>query len=641
MAPRNERGQVLIVVALALVVLLGASAFTIDLGRRAAEERFLQNAADAAALAGCNALIDGATHAAALQAARDIAAINLASSPAGSNASVAATGSESYLAGFHGNPYQMTDGAVIANDSVYVAISSEINTTVGRVLGRDSFGASGRARCGFEPEPAVPFVARRYQSPPGPGSGFVDHVATTATSGTGAVDASDPRGYAGRTPASEVAPGPEFLIFGPHSQATNSAFRGFIALDVRDFTHGTSREYYNGATDTMSANVLKNHHAAYITNGYPGPAFPAVSNPPTGATQVGIMVGTTNAHTTQPFGAAYAEGDRIMLALYNGTVMAIPDFAIQPPVEIALPATTSAPVDGPTFEVSRNNAFSSVVTFRLGGDHDATVTEHNILPDPAVTPPATGHMDQPTFSPNGFLPATGGTDVQIQDISTNDIPEGIYAVWLEGYAGSPYFQERRQPVSVRVGAVTRDFNLDGSIMDGATEVLGGTITLPLRIATGTGASAWDDGTGTATGVNLSWDSAALTDCSHNPVVGAPIIQFNGASSASVAPSTGAGTSVSLSINAGSLASGCYLFPLRAQGTNADGQPVVRLEYVQFTVAATSGPSEYVDIIGFAVFEITDIGANTIRGQAITGIHADPTALELRAAQRPRLIPWSP
>ena len=45
-AARAEGGQVLVIVALGLVVLLGAAAFTIDLGRRAAEERYLQNAAD-------------------------------------------------------------------------------------------------------------------------------------------------------------------------------------------------------------------------------------------------------------------------------------------------------------------------------------------------------------------------------------------------------------------------------------------------------------------------------------------------------------------------------------------------------------------------------------------------------------------
>jgi hypothetical protein len=96
----------------------------------------------------------------------------------------------------------------------------------------------------------------------------------------------------------------------------------------------------------------------------------------------------------------------------------------------------------------------------------------------------------------------------------------------------------------------------------------------------------------------------------------------------------------MAIHSGSLASGCYLFTLRAQGVNSDGQPVVRLRQVQFSVAATSGPNEYVDIVGFAVFEISGIDANAIYARAITGIYADPNDLALRAAQRPRLIPWS-
>ena len=58
------------------------------------------------------------------------------------------------------------------------------------------------------------------------------------------------------------------------------------------------------------------------------------------------------------------------------------------------------------------------------------------------------------------------------------------------------------------------------------------------------------------------------------------------------------------------------------------------------MAATSGPSEYVDVIGFAVFEITDVSSNSFSGRAITGIYADPNDLALRVAQRPRLIPWN-
>ncbi len=641
---RQERGQILVIVALALVVLLGASAFTIDLGRRAAEERYLQNAADAGALAGCNARLRGASDAAVVARAHEVATTNLASSPAGSGATLAAAGGEQYLEGYSGVPEQLTNGVLVNGSNVRVAIQSSIGTTIGKVLGRDSLPAIGRAHCTLEPQPLLPFIARRYQSPPGPGTNFIDHLATDATSRTGSVDSSNPRGYAGRTPASELAPGPQFELFGPQSQATNSSFRGFIALDVRDFTHATSRKYYNGATATMSSNVLKNHHAPYIEDGYPGPAFPAVETPPTGDTQVGIMNGTTNAQTTQPFENAYSDGDRVLLSVYDGTVMAIPDFAIQPPTSMPLPANSTTPVAGTTFEVSRNNAFTSTVTFSLVGDTGAGATghpEYNLLADPPVSPPAAGTMSQPTFTPNTFVPAQNGTTVSMGSILTTDIPPGIYAVWLQGQAGAPYSQIRRQPFPVRIGAVPRQFRIEGPV-DGTIDAIGGSTTLPLRIVTDSAAAtAWNGGPATATPVAVSWDPTSLTTCSHAPVAwGTPTISFNGMASASVAPSPGTGTSVSMAINSGSLASGCYLFTLRAQGVNADGQPVVRLRQVQFSVAATSGPNEYVDIIGFAVFEISDIDPNTIFARAITGVYADPNDAALRAAQRPRLIPWS-
>lgn len=641
--PRQERGQVLVIVALALVVLLGASAFTIDLGRRAAEERYLQNAADAGALAGCNARLDGASDAAVIARAHDVATTNLASSPGGSGATLAAAGAEEYLDGYHGVPEQLINGVLVDGSKVRVAIDSTIGTTVGKVLGRDSLPAIGRAHCTLEPQPLLPFIARRYQSPPG-GTNFIDHLATDATSRTGVVDSSNPRGYGGRTPASELAPGPQFELFGPQSQATNSSFRGFIALDVRDFSHATSRKYFNGATATMSSNVLKNHHAPYIEDGYPGPAFPAVETPPTGDTQVGIMSGTTNAHTTQPCDNAYSDGDRLLLSVYDGTVMAIPDFAIQPPTSMVLPANTTTPVAGPSFEVSRNNAFTSTVTFSLVGDTGAGASghpEYNLLADPPVSPPATGTMSQPTFTPNTFVPAHNGTSVSMGSILTTDVPPGIYAVWLQGQAGAPYSQIRRQPFPVRIGSVPRQFRIEGPV-DGTIDAIGGSTTLPLRIVTDSAsATAWNGGSGTATAVDVSWDPGSLTTCSHTAVAwGTPTISFNGMASASVAPSSGTGTSVNMVINSGSLASGCYLLTLRAQGVNANGQPVVRLRQVQFSVAATSGPNEYVDIIGFAVFEISEIDANTIFARAITGIYADPNDLALRAAQRPRLIPWN-
>jgi hypothetical protein len=671
MHSRAERGQVLVIVALALVVLLGAAAFTVDLGRRAAEERFLQNAADAAALAACRSLTAGSTNSTALQAARDVATLNLDGSPSGTSTSIAAAGSEAYLPGHVGNPVQLLNGAVMDGSTVRVALHGELDTTIGRVLGRETLDALGRAACVLEPEPTVPIVARRYENPPGPGTGFTDHVASAATSGSGAVDEDDPRGYDGRTPASELQPGPEFQIFGPQSKATNdSSFRGFIALDVRDFTDATSRTYYNGTTATTSSNNLKNLHQHYLEEGYPGPAFPPVADPPTGATQVGVMSGVSAGHVTQPFQDGYAVGDRIMLAVYDGTVMKIPDFAIQPPVEITL--DPDDPVqDGPTFKVTRNDAFSSLVSFGLLGDtgaSDAGTPEYDIVHDPSAAPspspsptatptagpsasaspspsatptpdPMLGKIEEPVFAPTNIVPAKNGTNISMQDFGVHDVPEGIYAVWLEGRAGAPYYQTRRQPVPVRIGSVPRQFHLDNSVLDGATPALGGTIALPLEVATGNGGSAWNPSGGSATDVALSYEPDSLTDCSFNPkALGSASITF---SDSSVTPtSSGGGTDVTLTINTSGLASGCYLATLRAQGVNGDGQPVVRLEQVRFTVAATTGPSEYVDIIGFAVFEVTQANSNNIWGQAITGIYADPSALELRTAQRPRLVSWN-
>ena len=68
-------------------------------------------------------------------------------------------------------------------------------------------------------------------------------------------------------------------MYGPQTQATNNSFRGFIALDVRDFTDAGSRQYYNGATAGMSSNTLKGHHAVYLTEPYPGPRLPGGQRP--------------------------------------------------------------------------------------------------------------------------------------------------------------------------------------------------------------------------------------------------------------------------------------------------------------------------------------------------------------------------
>ena len=652
------RGQVLVVFTLLVVVLLGFAGVAVDVGRVTAERRHTQAAVDAGALAACRAIIAGETDSVAAAAAQQVTLTNLQNSPAGVSASIASPPSYEDLDGSGAvDADELVSGIVVAGTTVRVAVDSTVETMLAKVVGIPNLDTGARARCDLQGGPAVPIVARRYANPPGPGSGFIDHLATAASSTSGVVDPTNPRGYDVRTPASEGAPGPQFAIYGPNSKAHNdTSFRGFIALDVRNFESVDSRVYYNGVTAGMNPNTLKDVEGAYLVTGYPGPQFPPVSTPPTGTTQVAVLSGNSTSFVVQQFDDTFRAGDRVMLAVYDGTVMEIPDFTISPPVEISLPSTTVTPYDGPTTTISRNDDFHSTVTLSLRGDAGAAAAghpEYDILPDPSVTPPAPGDMTEPIWSQNVFEPAKNGTSVRLNDMQTATLLPGIYTVWLEGESGNPYYQRRQVPVPVRVQTdgnndgdyndavdikVTRDFSLDNSVLDGSTTTLGGTISLPLRVSTGNGTTNWGSGPAPETTVALSWDADSLTSCSLQPhSLGMGSIGF---SSSSVTPTTGTGTAVTLTVNTAGLTQGCYLFTIRGHGTNSNGQPVTHLETVRFTVATTSSSGQYVDVIGFAVFQIDAVGSNDIVGHAVTGIAADPNDPTLRRAQRPRLVPWS-
>jgi hypothetical protein len=337
------------------------------------------------------------------------------------------------------------------------------------------------------------------------------------------------------------------------------------------------------------------------------------------------------------FDRVFDVDDRVLLALYNGTVMEIPDFSISPPAAFVLPAT-GITATGPSFTVSKNDAFTSTVTLKLRGDFGATLAghpEYNIVPDPAVTPPAAGFMNEPTWSTNVFVPAKQGTRVDTSNIQTNTIPAGIYTVWLEGKSGDPYYQTRRVAVPVQIGGALRDFSLQNSTTTGSVASLGGSLTLPIIVSTdkSTKVTSW----GSTNAVSVSWDTDSFTDCSLTPKTIAPG-QITFSPGTSLVPNE-AGASTNLTISTVGLNAGCYRFNVRASGTNAAGQPVTHIQPITFTVATSASSGSYVDIIGFAVFKITDISANSISGRAVSGAYADPTANTLMRAMQPRLVDW--
>jgi hypothetical protein len=632
-------GQVLVMVALTMTLLLVFAGLAIDVGRQVAQQRHVQTAADAGALAACRALIDGDSDASAAAQARTIAEVNVQQSPAAAASTIAPDAARVYTDGHAGDPAYLESGVIVSGTTVRVAVSSDVDAVLARLVGVDTLRAVGRAQCRLQGGPVIPIAARRYQGPPGPGGGFVDAVATLATSTSGAVDATSVLGYAGRTPASEAEPGPTFELYGPDSKANNdSAFRGFIALDVRNFQSVTSRIYYNGATSGMSTNNLKDKEAEYLLTGYPGPMFPPVTDPSDPNDQVAALTGNDTNMVVGNVLEVFAVGDRVLLAVYNGTVMEIPDFAVTPPSAIVLPTITLLPTDGPSFTVSRNDAFNSTVTLHLHGDHLAPSPSDDLIPvdPPTNDPPTIGHMNQPLWSTDTFIPAKTGTTVDMDAFSTNLVPPGIYTVWLEGHSGDPYFQTRHYPTAVRIGGAVRDFSLGNSTTSDSIPTLGGTTSLELRVSTTSAAATRWGATGTA--VALSVDSASFTDCALGPATINPG-QLT-ISPTSVTPtSAGQGTLATLTIDSFGLGEGCYTFVVRAKGTNGDGQPVTHLLPITFTVATESSGGQYIDIIGFAVFEITYLDANAITAHAVSPIKADANDPALRRAQRARLVPW--
>jgi len=641
-APRRSgpHGQVLVMFAILLVVLLGFAGIAIDFGRQNAEQRHVQTAADAGALAACRALIDGGTDAAAAMQARAVATINLERSPAGATATIAPDAARVYEDGHLGDPIYLVSGIIISGTSVRVGISSTLETALAKVVGVPTLNTSGRTRCQLQGGPAIPIVARRYEAAPGPGSGFTDFLATSGTSTNGQVDAVSVLGYDGRTPASEADKGPVFELYGPGAKAANdSAFRGFVALDIRNFESTTSRIYYNQVAPGTNENTLKDLNGDYILDGYLGPMFPPVTQPADPNDQVAVLQGNDSPMVVGNFSDVFEVGNRVLLGVYNGTVMQIPDFAISPPSVITLPSTTVTPVNGPNFTVSRNDAFNSTVTLHLHGDTGATTIGHpewDILPTPPVTPPLPGDMNQPTWSTDVFIPNKHGTTVQMQQISTTLIPPGIYTVWLEGHSGNPYFQTRNAPVPVKVGGAVRDFSLGNSTTNGTIATMGGSTTMPIYVST-TNANATKWGAAGSV-VSLSVDGGSFTDCSLNPAaIGAGQLTM---SPTTVTPTaSGSGALSTLSISSVGLAPNCYRFIVRAYGTNGDGQPVIHLLPVTFTVATTASNGSYVDITGFAVFEVTGMDSNSIFGRAVTGVFANADDQALRRAQLARLMPW--
>ena len=630
---RRDPGQVLVIFALSITVLFAAAGIAFDVGRFYSERRFLQNTADAAALAAGNALIRGETVSQADARAREILTLNFARSPSGVTPTLPPT-TPVYASGHAGDPEYLINGILINGGEIRVAVQNPVGYTFGRIVGLDRSTIGGQARVVTNGN-ILPIAVRRYVHLPGPNAvqpatcpedqgEFMDFFATAQTSClgsetfTGTRTAPNPgAAFDPITPGSDAANhGPIVAILGQGAQPSDgSDFRGFIALDIRNFQAAGTQLYYNGVTSSTGTNTLKAMEANWVTvGGYPGPQFPATITPPDPHDQVAAMSGNATGVVIDAMLDRFIVGEEILIAVYPGSVMAIPDFTMSPPAPIALNANGPMPNTG-SIKVARNQSFTGVV--------DLSTLEDTVdLQNPMVTGALLG-SDPITYSPDPVTPSLGsGQTVTLSNMTTLNALPGIYALWIQGQAGSPYLTTKWVPASINVGGVTKHFTLtSGSTIETAVNV-GDAVTFALNLK--------KVGTGLATVANLSVDlpypTGMLSATFSNPTV---------------TPTNGVGANTTLTVNTGTMSPGRHRLVIRATGTNTDGQKVTHLHQLWIDVATGGGGNEdYIDIVGFAVMRIASMDANTITAYAITPVIADPNNWQLRRGQVARLVPWN-
>jgi hypothetical protein len=633
MARRGERGQTLVLVALLMTVLLASTAVAVDGGRFYSERRFLQNVADAGALAAATAMTQGRTEAEAEAIARQTISLNLAHEPTNS-AAVMPSMVPIYEPGHVGDPSHLVEGIVINAGEVRVAVRNPVDYTFGRIVGLVEQDISAHARAGYQGG-LLPIAVRQYLVPPGPTEGattpcgsddrrFTAVFATVSTACVGSD--TDPSGRADPSAGGLIhdpsSHGPMVAILGQGSAPDNASdFRGFIALDIRNFATPTSQRYYNGVTAGTNANSLKASQSEWILRGgYPGPAFPPITYPPDPNNQVAILSGNSSGHGVDALADRYRLGDEILINVYPGYVMAIPDFSLTAPGRISLPVDGEVTMAG-SFKVSRNQAFTGSVTLSTLPD----------LLDP-LNPLTLGTLDTDDgspidYSPNPVSPSLGqGATVQMRNIETDDAAPGIYALWVKAQAGSPYLTSKLEPLAVKIGDIQRDFILSADATGKVAQNFGDTVTFSLLLTDHPNR-------------NISFGGPVTLS------VDAPLPSGTGAvslSSTSAIPSKN-GTAVTLSINTGTLPQGDHRFVVRATGMNGDSTPGPVTHLLPLTVnvapSGTPGNDEYIDLTGWAVMRVSGISSNSIEAYAITPVITDLDDPRLRRGQQARLLPW--
>lgn len=652
----GEEGQSVVLVALMFTLLMGFAAASVDIGRFYVERRFLQSAVDAAALACARAYVDSGRIVSKGWAAGNDVLVNhnLLGDPLGLSTTItkpADYGAEEYDNGIF-TPKGLNSGIVPVDTpkvGCRVATTVAVPTYFLKVLS-PGFATISMTTRGYARSYGgmLPIVVNRYKDPPGPSTTFVDYtkqeeyqIANPNVCSSDDPAACPDAAYSPLGCTSGCLWGPETIIVGSGYNSSDSDFRGFIALDIRDFTSvdpGTGdpiHKYYNN-TSGLNTNQLKDQESYYVrSKTYPGPQLDAYipgSSPVQAGLQIATMSGNSTGVVVDDFNSNYLFGDLILGQVFDGQVRTIPDFTIGQLTAISA-NSPSGPATGPTVRVGANQSFradNSTVTLAMARD-----TYNGSSSD---TPT---QLHDFTFSPNNFIPAGGaGTTITINDLQVDGgVPTGIYSVVISGTGyntGGTQLATHVSYVPLNIGGVVRDFSLNFAGTVSEIAVGDPTAVFSATLSTTSGSSAWGSNP-----VAMALDQGT---CSAGQVAlmrtGTQYCVTATVNATSNLPDKNSPPTVTTTFQTSTLSSGVYTTTMRSRGTNQSGQPVVHVTPLQINVGTTSGGARsYVNVQGYVVFMITSSNSNTIYGRAVSREFDDPDEAGAALGRLVRLYPW--
>ena len=323
------RGQVLILFVLMLgLVFLSVLAAAADVSQMHTQRRKLQNAADAAALAGAEEYKVTASTAAGDAAAR---ASVLRNAPYATDFTVIGAGSS------------LQNGIQFAGDDVRVALRHEFQGFFSGAIGFPTLVVGARARATIRPPDVfLPITVKRFDEgrtdlplddplQPDPAGPQTPNQRTDyLCSGTGQITAWP--SAVGTAPAfmqtancdtqpSPTNPGPEaFLIgtgVGPNKPSDpGEAIRGWVVPEIRNSHTATPTCYHDF---DCSVNNSKNAVADYIES-FGGASIDDSMPAPTVGESIGMIAGTSAGLSVDSIKARYQVGDTILAMVWDGTV---------------------------------------------------------------------------------------------------------------------------------------------------------------------------------------------------------------------------------------------------------------------------------------------------------------------------------